>query len=282
MSPVDLLGMAVQVPHGPPDSNVNTTGSLDRGGPDRGPGQGAGRPALRPGRPGRGDDRPADGGAGPCTAGRHPGVLAIQGFTSPTPRVGGTLTARVSAIVRFDDGLVPDSAGSRRAACTVQPGLRRPVRDASRLVAGDQRLCRGAAAAGSQPGGVHRRGPVAGPPVLAAPKARCPSAAWLTRRRRAARHAPRGGGADHLRRAGRAHRAGHPGPVAQPSGQHRGGRVPVLRALGASRGALAAASLAGVAVVTLAGGLLGTGIAIAASPLMPHRPGPSGRAQPRH
>ena len=31
MSPVDLLGMAIQVPHGPPDSNVNTTGSLDRG-----------------------------------------------------------------------------------------------------------------------------------------------------------------------------------------------------------------------------------------------------------
>ena len=30
MSPVDLLGMAVLVPHGPPDSNVNTTGSLDR------------------------------------------------------------------------------------------------------------------------------------------------------------------------------------------------------------------------------------------------------------
>ena len=44
---------------------------------------------------------------------------------------------------------------------------------------------------------------------------------------------------------------------------------PVLGALGASRGALAAASLLWVAVVTLAGGLLGTGIAIVASPLMP-------------
>src|ERR1700685_4681085 len=26
MSPVDLLGMEIRVPHGPPDSNVNTTG----------------------------------------------------------------------------------------------------------------------------------------------------------------------------------------------------------------------------------------------------------------
>ena len=51
-------------------------------------------------------------------------ILAIRGFTSPTPRVGGTLTARVSAIVRFDDGLVPDSAGSAEPRGTVQPGLR--------------------------------------------------------------------------------------------------------------------------------------------------------------
>jgi ABC-type antimicrobial peptide transport system permease subunit len=52
---------------------------------------------------------------------------------------------------------------------------------------------------------------------------------------------------------------------------------PVLRALGASHGALAAVSLAQVAAVTVGGGLLGTGIAIAASPLMPIGPARLGR-----
>ena len=53
---------------------------------------------------------------------------------------------------------------------------------------------------------------------------------------------------------------------------------PILRALGASRGTLAAVSLIRVGVVTLAGGLLGVGIGIAASPLMPI--GPARLAEP--
>ena len=44
---------------------------------------------------------------------------------------------------------------------------------------------------------------------------------------------------------------------------------PILRALGASRGTLAGASLLRVGAVTLSGGLLGIGIAVATSPLMP-------------
>ena len=44
---------------------------------------------------------------------------------------------------------------------------------------------------------------------------------------------------------------------------------PVLRAIGATRGSLVALSLARLAVVTLAGGVLAVAVAIAASPLMP-------------
>ena len=64
-------------------------------------------------------------------------VLAYKDFTSPAPRVGGMLTARVSAIVRFDDGLVPDSAGSAEPRALFSPAFVRPVRDASRPVGGD-------------------------------------------------------------------------------------------------------------------------------------------------
>jgi ABC-type antimicrobial peptide transport system permease subunit len=53
---------------------------------------------------------------------------------------------------------------------------------------------------------------------------------------------------------------------------------PVLRAIGATRGSLVALSLARLAVVTLAGGVLAVAIAIAASPLMPI--GPARLAEP--
>ncbi len=48
-----------------------------------------------------------------------------------------------------------------------------------------------------------------------------------------------------------------------------GADYPILRALGASRGTLAVTSLLRAGVLTLGGGLLGMGLAIAASPLMP-------------
>ena len=53
---------------------------------------------------------------------------------------------------------------------------------------------------------------------------------------------------------------------------------PVLRAIGATRGSLVALSLARLAVVTLAGGVIAVAVAIAASPLMPI--GPARLAEP--
>jgi ABC-type antimicrobial peptide transport system permease subunit len=53
---------------------------------------------------------------------------------------------------------------------------------------------------------------------------------------------------------------------------------PVLRAIGATRGSLVALSLARLALVTLAGGVIAVGVAIAASPLMPI--GPARLAEP--
>jgi hypothetical protein len=55
---------------------------------------------------------------------------------------------------------------------------------------------------------------------------------------------------------------------------------PVLRALGMDRSRLAALCLARVAIVTTAGAVIGVGVAIAASPVMPIGPAGS-RAQPR-
>jgi ABC-type antimicrobial peptide transport system permease subunit len=54
---------------------------------------------------------------------------------------------------------------------------------------------------------------------------------------------------------------------------------PVLRAIGATRGSLVALSLARLAFVTLAGGVLAVAVAVAASPLMPI--GPARLAEPR-
>ncbi|MGB6618672.1 MAG: FtsX-like permease family protein, partial [Trebonia sp.] len=53
---------------------------------------------------------------------------------------------------------------------------------------------------------------------------------------------------------------------------------PVLRAIGATRGSLVALSLARLAIVTLAGGVIAVAVAIAASPLMPI--GPARLAEP--
>jgi hypothetical protein len=55
---------------------------------------------------------------------------------------------------------------------------------------------------------------------------------------------------------------------------------PVLRALGMSRSRLVALSLARVAIVTIMGGAVAVGIAIAASPLMPIGPGRSAEPSP--
>jgi putative ABC transport system permease protein len=54
--------------------------------------------------------------------------------------------------------------------------------------------------------------------------------------------------------------------------------LPVLRALGATRGALVALSLARLAAVTVGGALIAVGVAVAASPLMPI--GPARAAEP--
>ncbi|HYB17440.1 MAG TPA: FtsX-like permease family protein, partial [Streptosporangiaceae bacterium] len=54
---------------------------------------------------------------------------------------------------------------------------------------------------------------------------------------------------------------------------------PILRALGMTRGSLAALSLARLAVVTVAGAVIAVGVAIAASPLMPI--GPARLAEPQ-
>jgi hypothetical protein len=280
MSSVDLLGMAVQVPHGPPDSNVNTTGGLDRAA-----GLTADRVRVLAGRlydPADPDAVMIDQRMAALAHVRPGGVLrvlAYKDFTSPTPRVGGTLTARVSAIVRFDDGLVPDSAGSAEPRALFSPAfVDRYVTHRDRwLVTSDY-------------AGVRLR-PGASQAAFAA------AARSLARRYSAGTK----GTVSIVSLAGAAaaaQRAMRPEAVAltifaglaalialvilaqmlSRQVSIEAAEYPVLRALGASRGTLATASLLWVGLVTLVGGLLGTGIAIAASPLMPI--GPARLAEP--
>lgn len=271
MSPVDLLGMAIQVPHGPADSNVNTTGSLDPA-----VGLTADRVKVLAGR--RYD--PADPDAVmidqrmAALAHVRPGgilrVLAFKDFTSPRPQVVGTLTARVSAIVRFDDALVPDNAGAAEPRALFSPAFvdKYVTHRYPRLVTSDYagvRLRPGASQAAftASARSLARRYPVA--------------------TRGSVSIISLAGGAAAAQRAMRPEAvalaifAGLAGLIAlvilaqmlSRQVSIEAAEYPILRALGASRGTLAAASLLWVALVMLAGGLLGTGVAIAASPLMP-------------
>ena len=208
-------------------------------------------------------------------------VLAIPGFTTNAPdfRHAVPLALRVSGIVRFDDELVPDNQGPGRAAGYRVTGLRPPV-PASLLLAVGERLRADPAAARGQPRGVLRRGPGPGPPVHSGPltgpwtsAARADEVAITQRAMRP----------DAVALAAFAAAAGLVGLVilVQMLGRQvvlDTAEFPILRALGAGRGTLAAASLAEVAAVTTGGGLLGVGIAIAASPFMPL--GPARLAEP--
>ena len=281
MSSTVLLGMAVLMRHGPPDPNANTAASLDGA---------AGRTVDRvrvlagrqydPADPGSVmiDQRMAD------LAHLRPGgtlhVLGIRGFTSNTPDFGHAvpLALRVSGIVRFDDQIVPSSAGSSQPRALFTPAFVRVyVHRYPWLATSDYAQIR------LRPGA---------------------SMASFTRAARslAGRYRSATGGtvaissSDHA--AAITQRAMRPDAVALAAFAALAGIValvilaqllsrqvilgatefPVLRALGASHGALAAVSLAQVAAVTAGGGLLGTGIAIAASPLMPI--GPARLAEP--
>ncbi len=272
VSAVDLLGMAVQPPHGPPDTNINTTGSLDAA-----TGLTVDRVRVLAGRL----YDPADpravmidqrmAGLAHVRPGGILHVLAIPGYTSAHPHVRGEkrLALRVSAIVRFDDGIVPDNAGSAEPRALFSPAFVR------QYVTGRYPWL-----AISDYAGVRLR-----------PGA---SLASFTRAARSlARQYPATKGTVDVvslaDAAAAVQRAIRPEVVALAAfavlagliglvilAQLLGRQVsldaadyPILRALGASRGTLAATSLLRVGAVTLGGGLLGAGLAIAASPLMP-------------
>ena len=272
MSAVDLLGMAIQPPHGPPDTNINATGSLNAS-----TGLTVDRVRVLAGRL----YDPADPQAvmidQRMAALAHVGpggtlhVLAIPGYTSAHPDVRGEkrLALRVSAVVRFDDGIVPDNAGSAEPRALFSPAFVR------QYVAGRYPWL-----AISDYAGVRLR-----------PGA---SLASFTRAARSlARQYPATRGTVDIASLADAtaavQRAIRPEVVALAAFAALAGLIglvilaqllarqvsldaaeyPILRALGASRGTLAGTSLLRVGVVTLGGGLLGAGLAIAASPLMP-------------
>ena len=272
LSAVDLLGMAVQPPHGPPDLNINTTASLDAA-----TGLTVNRVRVLAGRL----YDPADpravmidqrmAGLAHVGPGGILHVLGIPGFTSAHPdlRHEKRLALRVSAVVRFADGIVPDNAGSAEPRALFSPAFVR------QYVAGRYPWL-----AISDYAGVRLR-----------PGA---SLASFTRGARSlARQYPATRGtvdvvslADAVVAVQRAIRpqvvalaafavlAGLIGLVilAQMLGRQvslDAADHPILRALGASRGTLAATSLLRVGAATLGGALLGVGLAIAASPLMP-------------
>ena len=126
MASTVLLGMAVVTGHGPPDPNTNTAASLDGAA-----GLTVDRVRVLAGR--RYD--PADPDAVMIDqrmanlAHLRPGgtlhVLAIPGFVSDTPdfRHAVPLAVRVSGIVRFDDELVPSSAGSAEPRALFTPAF---------------------------------------------------------------------------------------------------------------------------------------------------------------
>lgn len=272
VSAVDLLGMGVQPPHGPPDLNVNTTGSLDAT-----TGLTVNRVRVLAGRL----YDPADpravmidqrmAGLAHVRPGGTLRVLAIPGYTAAHPdlRHEKRLALRVSAIVSFDDGIVPDNAGSAEPRALFSPAFVR------QYVTGRYPWL-----AISDYAGVRLR-----------PGAS--QAAFTRAARSLARQYPATRGTVDVVSLADAsvavQRAIRPEVVALTAFAVLAGLIglvilaqllarqvsldaadyPILRALGAGRGTLAAASLLRVGAVTLGGGLLGVGLAIAASPLMP-------------
>jgi putative ABC transport system permease protein len=128
MSSTVLLGMAVVTGHGPPDPNANTAASLDGAA-----GRTVDRVRVLAGR----QSDPADPDAVMIDqrmadlARVRPGgtlhVLGIRGFTSNTPdfKHAVPLALRVSGIVRFDDEVVPSSAGSAEPRALFTPAFAR-------------------------------------------------------------------------------------------------------------------------------------------------------------
>jgi putative ABC transport system permease protein len=125
LSTVALFGMAIPVPHGPPDLNVNAFGSLDGS-----LGVTADRVKVIAGRL----FNPADPGAAmvdPRLAVREhlrPGsVLHLLGIphytTRPDMAHAVRLTLRVSAIVRFDDQIVPANTATAMPQVLLTPAF---------------------------------------------------------------------------------------------------------------------------------------------------------------
>jgi MacB-like periplasmic core domain/FtsX-like permease family len=281
MASTVLLGMAVVTGHGPPDPNANTAASLDGA---------AGLTVDRvrvlaghrydPADPDAVmiDQRMAD------LAHLRPGgtlhVLAIPGFTSDKPdfRHAVPLALRVSGIVRFDDELVPSSAGSAEPRALFTPAFVRVYVHRYRWLATSDyaqiRLRPGAsygafaqatrALAGRFPHAAHGTVSISSDAgaVAITQRAMRPDAIALAAFAALAAVVALVILAQLLSRQ-----------VALDATE-----FPILRALGAGRGTLAGMSLTRVAMVTVGGGVLGVGLAIAASPLMPI--GPARLAEP--
>ena len=272
VSTIMLLGMAVVVRHGPPDMNATTEGSLNGA-----VGVSVDRVQVLAGHLFNRADRKAvmiDQRMAALTHLRPGGilhVLAIPGFTTTKPDLEHEvpLAFRVSAIVRFDTGIVPADAGSAHPQALFSPAFIREV--------------------------VLPRFPWLGTSDYAGVRLR-PGASMTSFVRRVnvllnrfpetGKAADIGSNADGVSLTERAMR---PEAVALALFAALAGSIalailsqllsrqlildsaefPVLRALGMARWKLITASLARVGAVTAAGGLLGVGIAIAASPLMP-------------
>ena len=281
MASTALLGMAVMTGHGPPDPNANTAASLDGAA-----GLTVDRVRVLAGR--RYD--PADPDAVMIDqrmanlAHLRPGdilhVLGIPGFTSDAPdfKHAVPLALRVSGIVRFDDELVPSSAGSAEPRALFTPAFVRVyVHRYPWLATSDYAQIR------LRPGASY--GSFA--QATRALAGRFPHATHRTVSISSSDHA-----------VAITQRAIHPDAIALAAFAALAAVValvilaqllsrqvaldatefPILRALGAGRGTLAGVSLTRVAMVTVGGGVLGVSLAIAASPLMPI--GPARLAEP--
>ena len=280
MATVTLLGMAVSVRHGPPDQNANTAASLNGTF-----GLSVDRVRVLAGHrydPADPDEvmiDPQMAALAHVAPGGTLHVLGIPGFTSANPDLAHEvpLAVRVSAIVRFDDEIVPGSAGSAEPHALFTPAfVRHYTRPYPWLATSDY------AEIQLRPGA---------------------STASFTRAAQALAHRyPATGGTAAVSSVtgsdATAERAMRPDAVALAIFAALAGIValailtqllgrqmtldavefPILRALGMDRAALAVVALARVGAVTFAGALLGAVIAIAASPLMPI--GPARIAEP--
>src|SRR5262249_1525465 len=125
MSTAALFGTAIPVPHGPPDMNVNAVGSLDGslgGTADRGRVI-AGR-LFHPADPDAAMVDPRLAAREHPPPGRTSHLLGIPNYTArPDMAPAVRLALRVSAVVRFDDQIVPANTATALPQVLLTPAF---------------------------------------------------------------------------------------------------------------------------------------------------------------